>query len=785
MSDTERTALSIVNVESAQIWLNVRYKDHSSWERISEDGVAGYYTMVAFVRALQIELGITADGGFGNGTKSAFNSLFPNGLGINTEANTEQKENIIALINASLVCRVEVSNTENAYVYSSATAQGITSMMNQLGISNFTGNITAKEVKALMTSDAYYLISGGDATTREIQQAFNRKYSDVIGGYIATNGLYERNMNTAIIKAIQHEIGVDVDGGWGEGTKSALPVLGPGSSKTNLVYILQYLLYLNGFDPNGFDGGFGNGVTTALKNFQSLMKLDSDGYCGRQAWSALVVSCGDTARSANACDTCFEITPARAQLLKNNGYNIVGRYLTGYISETRPKALQDGELETILNAGLKAFIIYQENNRQIRDFSFDKGIIAATEASNVAEEKRIPINTVIYFAVDMDVYEDQIDSYIKEFFRGINHAINPNYKVGIYGPRKVCSRISELGYAVSSFVADMSSGYSCNVGAKMPNNWCYDQFKEISNYGNELDIDKVNYRGNIEAITNLGNTTVNKKALLCSIMEDLYTVTEQYSINNNKNWSVTEINKQIVKYLRNVPAYTGTLWDWAAGGMDEDYINYMESDSVGIIRRENIRVPSKYGDMHIEHLAATLSAKLHWFPFNKEIDDLTGWAGDLLQLGGKLETIKGTHLCNEEDVYKLIGGTDDEFAKKIGFNNIEVAGFNWEDLESDIDALNLSLEVGNGVKIYEAFSDYYLGEQYNNRIATFIQRVVGTLSYNEARLKEVAKEYTDLTSLTSQMFASHFGNYDASQFSEKLSGQFAKKIFKMYNEEQG
>ena len=52
-------------------------------------------------------------------------------------------------------------------------------------------------------------------------------------------------------------------------------------------------------------------------------------------------------RVAIACDTCFEITPARAQLLKNNGYNMVGRYLRGYISDTRPKALQDGELEVV------------------------------------------------------------------------------------------------------------------------------------------------------------------------------------------------------------------------------------------------------------------------------------------------------------------------------------------------------------------------------------------------------------------------------------------------------
>ncbi len=35
-------------------------------------------------------------------------------------------------------------------------------------------------------------------------------------------------------------------------------------------------------------------------------------------------------------------------------------------------------------------------------------------------------------------------------------------------------------FAPSSFVCDMSSGFTCNIGQKMPENWAYDQFAEIS-----------------------------------------------------------------------------------------------------------------------------------------------------------------------------------------------------------------------------------------------------------------------------------------------------------------
>lgn len=81
----------------------------------------------------------------------------------------------------------------------------------------------------------------------------NRKYYLYIG-LIPTNGIYDRKTNRALIKALQKEIGVDVDGIWEPETLDKCPTLQRGSTKKNLVYILQYALYVNGFDPNGFDG---------------------------------------------------------------------------------------------------------------------------------------------------------------------------------------------------------------------------------------------------------------------------------------------------------------------------------------------------------------------------------------------------------------------------------------------------------------------------------------------------------------------------------------------------
>ena len=718
----ENEEIIVQDVETAQLWLNQKFENYVGWVHVEPDGVAGYNTMVAFVRALQILLGIDVDGGFGNGTKQAFNSLFPNGLGEDTVLNNTT-EVIVGLINVALLCRIEISNIENIYEFSNATRQGITSTMDQLGIENFTSNLTAREVKALFTSDAYYLVSNGDATTREIQQAINRKYSNILDNYIATNGIYERNMNTALIKMIQYEIGTDVDGGWGEGTMSSLPVLGPGSSRTNLVYILQYLLYLNGFDPNGFDGGFGNGVTTALKNFQTLMKLDVDGYCGRQAWSALVVSCGDTSRSANACDTCFEITPARAQLLKNNGFEVVGRYLTGYLGEDRPKALQDGELQTILNAGLKAFVIYQENNRQISDFSFYKGFQAAGNALFAAIENKIPQGTIIYFAVDMDVYEDQINDYIIPFFEGINRGMSKNiYKVGVYGPRLVCSRLADAGLAVSSFVADMSSGYSCNIGQKMPDNWCYDQFKEISNYNNELDIDKVTYSGNIEAISSIGEFQEpveirNRDTLL--YIEAIYDVAEKYLLNKNPSQAtVSQINKLVLQYIA-YSEYNELTWNILVG-YDIDAMVYINTEMAKNGYEDKRRTAKLYSkdynqEISLPHLAVStymIFSRIGLLKTDAIVADLCSWAGDLLNFAS--------------DVNKAIpvGQEPSDLAEQIKNQILSSAetSFGIEDFMQDIDAWNIYDDL-NRVRIYQVLYEYYNSDT-TSRVRKFVENRV-------------------------------------------------------------
>ena len=57
------------------------------------------------------------------------------------------------------------------------------------------------------------------------------------------------------------------------------------------------------------------------------------------------------------------------------------------------------------------------------------------------------------------------------------------YRIGVYGSRNICQKVCSLTKAESSFVVDMSTGYSGNLGYSMPNNWAFEQFHEYSILG--------------------------------------------------------------------------------------------------------------------------------------------------------------------------------------------------------------------------------------------------------------------------------------------------------------
>ncbi len=77
--------------------------------------------------------------------------------------------------------------------------------------------------------------------------------------------------------------------------------------------------------------------------------------------------------------------------------------------------------------------------------------------------------------------ENEITKYAIPYFKGIKSIFSKYsnfYKIGVYGSRNSCQTVCDSNYAVSSFVSDMSTGYSGNLGYLIPNNWTFEQFVE-------------------------------------------------------------------------------------------------------------------------------------------------------------------------------------------------------------------------------------------------------------------------------------------------------------------
>lgn len=476
-------------VLEVQKWLNKTYDDIN----IAEDGYTGQGTVTALIEALQHELnnkgaGLAVDGDFGAGSYNAFTSI----IGSIGQGSTNTNLNYI--VQGGCWCKGYNPKYFDGD-FGEATASAITEFQEDAGVAA-NGSVTAVVMKALLNTDGFKWSISGDGNIRKVQQFLNGNYSGIYGsdiGLIPTNGIYERKTSQAMLYAVQVEGGVDTDGVWGNGTKGCLPTLSEGSGKTAFVKLLQCALVLNQCYSGAIDGEYDGGVTKAVKDFQFSMALESDGIAGVSTWCALLVSCGDRERAAKACDCATKLTAAKAKTLYDNGYRMVGRYLTGTMAGGVSKALTNEEIQIAFNAGLHIFPIFETSGDRLSHFSYDQGLIDAADAINAASGFGFPTGTTIYFAVDVDALQDEIDERIIPYFNAVNdrfaRASSP-YQIGVYGTRNVCTNLGTQ--AAKSFVADMSYGWSGNMGFSMPKNWAFDQFATVSVGSGEgmIEIDK-------------------------------------------------------------------------------------------------------------------------------------------------------------------------------------------------------------------------------------------------------------------------------------------------------
>lgn len=513
-----------------QRWLNQEYGDVPGFGSVPENGRTGWDTIYGLTRALQIELGIT----------SLANNFGPTTARLYGQNPLHRQDGItnkkFAILQGALWCKGYSPGyylRENAdgtvsfdEIFNENVERAVIQLKKDAGFTNPDGVVTVNLMKALLSMDAFKLLSsyGGDVKVREMQQKLNRKY-EAYTGLTPCDGVYGRNTNKAVIYALQAEEGLPTrvaNGNFGNTTKRCCPQIPyarnssaaksySGSYYTQskisaMTELVQFALYVNGFGDGVTDGIFDAGTQQAIRAFQKKYAIPQTGIADKTTWLSLFISCGDTDRSAKAADCATILTAAKAKSLYDNGYRYIGRYLTGTYNGGISKAITREEAQIIFDAGLNFFPIYQTSARSNSYFTEAQGKYDAKEAIKHAAALGIPRNTIIYFAVDFDCMDYQITSNIIPYFRAVHETmVGSIYRTGIYGTRNACTRVSNMGYACSSFVGDMSTGFSGNLGFSMPDNWAFDQFKTttIGSGAGYLEIDKDGFSGHDLGVSEL------------------------------------------------------------------------------------------------------------------------------------------------------------------------------------------------------------------------------------------------------------------------------------------
>lgn len=461
------------------------FQDFVTEVNFEADGITGWKSMTALVYALQYELNINSPNGvFGPLTVS----LAPT---INSNNSSSFSLNIISILKGGFWCSGYNPGYEPLYIFELGTVLAINEFRNDVGLEE-TGTIQNYLWKSLLSTDAFVTTwTNGSEALREVQQELNGlflngyNFVDYIKGYIPTDGLGSRTLSNALIVYIQAVNGDTPD--------EVAPTLGPYTQnilkqnplpKTNnfrFNKLAGYILRSNGYDSAPIDGYWGPTLSREIVYFQQDMVLPPSGEVEFPTWMAGLISYGDKDRPYTVCDTRFEITNARLHILRSMGIEAVGRYLTGGDF----KGLREDEVPRILDGGIGLIPIFQGDGTGNSSFNYNQGLLDAFEAITAANRFNLPKDAIIYFAVDYDPQDHEIIDYIFPYFKGICDKIKTifgsNHKIAIYGTRNVCTTIQTLiPEVLTSYVSNMSSGFSGNLGYKMPIDWNFDQFDEIS-----------------------------------------------------------------------------------------------------------------------------------------------------------------------------------------------------------------------------------------------------------------------------------------------------------------
>ena len=512
------------DVLNVQRWLNRTYGGRTGFGSAPETGEAYHATFYALLRAMQLELGIVepADN-FGPQTRRLYTA---SPLPIDGKTNDAR----YALLSAALICKgydpgrkvtvgggtIEIDDT-----WDKALENAVLQLKTDAGLSADSPEISADLCEAIYSTKRftphpdYY----GKAILCGMQRYMNRHFASHVG-LIPCDGLYDEDMVRALIYSVQAIEGLPTESKafqFGVTTMRHCPTVPYGATEgdpakkypdnataytdndiADFTRVIQTALIGNGFQVSEINGIYSEETRKQVAAFQKLHALPETGVCDPGTICALLQANGDIARPASACDLASPLTRESAKLLADNGFTLVGRYLTGTYNGGVPKALTPEEVTIILDAGLSYFPIYEDGGTSAAAFTAEKGTSDTEKALQAAYALGVPDGTVLYFAVDYDASLGDIEDRIVPYFTAIKESMQEHpFRVGVYGTRAVCKKLLQAELTDASFVSDISFLYDGNVSYALPANWSFDQFAEITLNDDTitLSVDKVAVSG--------------------------------------------------------------------------------------------------------------------------------------------------------------------------------------------------------------------------------------------------------------------------------------------------
>lgn len=158
-------------------------------------------------------------------------------------------------------------------------------------------------------------------------------------------------------------------------------------------------------------------------------------------------------------DTTMELT-RHAAALKAQDYDFVLRYY----STNASKNLSLGEARALSQAGLAIGVVWETSGTRAGFFTRAQGLADGAAAFRMARDAiGQPFGSAIYFAVDYDATQADLDGPVSNYFTGVHAALyvaaegQPSYRVGVYGSGLCCGTLVERGAADVSWLSQSTA----------------------------------------------------------------------------------------------------------------------------------------------------------------------------------------------------------------------------------------------------------------------------------------------------------------------------------------